>query len=235
MADRLRWLRERGILDQTIPEIHNNSLKTTVIKQIFRDASNDELLNLQRYVQQQLLERGTDVKVLLSPYNDDFKSRCLDQEVYVIVIKPIILDYMTINHPDIKGIQLDNVIEFIADARPPKFTNIVVTVDALTLEKYGLSFEELDRAFNKIEEILEQLEEQRGGEPDIYKEWRKYITTSITNPYLISAVEQLRSKNGRALPSLIITTIRVPYGKVIKECFDDRYGDYVEFVDEKEE
>ncbi len=232
---RLKWLQDRGVLDQTKPPVSNDSLKTTVIKQIFRDASNNELLDLQKYVQWQLFERGRDVKVVLSTYCGSFRDRCIYHEVYVLVIRPIILGCISTLFPNITEAQHYNIVELIVKAISPKSPEDITINESELLEKYGISVEELSDAHDEIKTMMDAIDTRDYS--GIYEQWRKYseyTSMSITNSYLISAVEQLRNE-GVEVPRLILTTIRVPYGKTIKQCFDSNYGDYVEFVDEKKE
>ena len=232
MEKRLKWLRKQGIVEQTPPVPLSGTLKTTVISNIFKEASYDELLDLQKYVQQQLFERGTDVKVVLSTYNNSFENRCIHQVVYVTVIQPVITEYVALRFPEITEAQRANVVEFIAEAM--KSPDVMYSSESQLLEKYGMTIDKLALAYDGLKVTLSSVEEPQEDEPAVYKEWRKYLSMGITNPYLITAVEQLRTKDMK-LSHLILTTIRVPYGKVMKEHFNPKYGDYVEFADEDEE
>jgi hypothetical protein len=220
MTSSLKLVRKNGRIDQTKPIVPSGSLKTTAISQIFRDASNDEILDLQKYVQWQLFERGQDVKVVLSVSKGDFKSRCVYPCVYATVIQPIIKDYVTLNCQNITETQRKNVVEFIRAAVSDSKT--MELSESQLFEDYGMSLDELCRVYTEFMSTMDEIEE--------HEEYRKYFSMSFTNPYLINAVEQLRSE-GVEISLLCLATVRVPYGKVMKERFG-HHGDYVELVDE---
>lgn len=236
MNRRLQWLQDRGVINQTQPPtVDDISLKTATIKQLFKDASVAELLDLQQYVKWQLFERGQDVKVVLSTYCGSFENRCIYHQVYATVIRPIISDRIKISFPNITEAQHDNIAEFVAKAMSPKSirSHKTIEVDALNfLEECGVSIEELSGIYDDVTTIMNELNNPQVRGSDVHRKYGKYTSMDLTNSYLINAVEQLRDK-GFSIPYLILTTIRIPYGRRIEACFSDRYGDYVKFVDDE--
>ena len=262
MEARLAFLRKHDNIMEENGNVGRSTLplKILTLHRLFEDASYDELLSIQKFVNDQFRARGTDIEVALKA-PDSFLTQRGISPLYRELLRLICIDFLTTNYAQITEIQRDNAIALwkpsitLSYKRP---IHLDIVCDNLQ-ERCGMSEEELAIFLNDITEITEFMhdydydyDEQfiRGNyheqfiqdgmcipqlvnnntTPPFPARYYDYVSTDITNPYVIAAVEKLRSE-GVPVSDVIITTIRVPLNKKIKQCFDNKFGEYVELID----
>ena len=226
---RITWLKDELHLpvQSTVPNTEDSpssvlpigaTLTEQAIERIFRDASDEKLLQLNRYLKMILQQRAKPVKVALSPYNSCFAERCCSKELRFEVYKPFVVKYLPKHQPS--WVVSDRVIDPIA-----KYLAIAVPLVNPAHHVSGI----LNCDIAKVKRIISELvyicenEETTGYE--------EFFSMAVDDPYFIAAVERL-IKQGKQPKDIVLVTINVPLGKKIKQRFDMNYGDYVELVDD---
>ena len=228
------------------------SLKISTLRCLFRDSSLEELNDLRTLIDNEICERGTEIKIALSMSKTNFPSRCMDNVLYFEVLKLLFQDYIKTNYTQLTERQSDKLLKLFfrcEEEREKDHIEVIVrTMDVQ--EDYGMTSEELNTVCANILNIMGFIIHKPNGYlgvitgsknnkiirprdplvPPFPVRYMDYLSMEITNPYIIEAIEKLRNENIE-IQGIIIMTIRVPHNKEIKHLFDNEFGDYIELID----
>jgi hypothetical protein len=222
ISNRMTWLRRQNNISDIETSISgapmiDATLMECVMERIFRDASNETLLRLNKYLKESLKQRSTPVKLALSAYNATFADRCGSDELRTEVYKPFVVKYLSHYHPTWVS---DEVVDLITNylSRYDFEESPVNDIARIT----GCSIAQAEQSLD----ILNDLCEYEG-----FNSCDEFFSMKVDDPYFIAAVERL-IEQGKPPKDIILIIIDVPLGKKIKQCFDQCYGDYVVLVDD---
>lgn len=229
ILERLKWLRN----EQHLPlqcEIEDSSpivrsvgatLTECVIRRIFSDASDEVLLRLNRFLKEAMRQRSKPVKLALSLYNASFEDRCASIDLKIEVYKPLIIKYFSLHQPSwvINDVVVDLIARYLADE------NFLEDPTEYAARIVGCGTIEMEDIIASLMSLCEDNDNEGVGAYD------EFFSMAVDNPHFIAAVERLIAQ-GKPPKHICIITINLPLGKKIKQCFDMRYGDYVDIVDD---
>lgn len=254
---------EPPIVEPPIAKPPIDSLKLLMVSNLFKDADAEHLIQLRNYIDYELRNRGTDVKVALSLYKNRFYANGTSSVVYEEILRLIVVEFLSINYTKLKHSTylLDRLYGMLMTdlyhlGKVSTYYDTKITIDAdklqadcqLKVDELLTMYEHLMSLYDDIEEYHEDIVDDIEGyynminigledncsipglETNKAQTYFKYFWPDFTNPYIISAIEKLHNKN-ISTHGMLIMTIRVPANKQIKQCHDNIFGDYVEFVD----
>ena len=200
------------------------TLTECTVRRIFRDASDEVLLRLNRFLKETMRQRARPVKLALSLYNASFEDRCASTDLRVEVCKPLIVKYFSVKQPSwvINDVVVDLIANYLADddifEDPIYHACRVAHIVNCDKDEMGKIIDGLVRLYedNDIEGVV------------MYDE---FFSMAVDNPHFIAAVERLIAQ-GKPPKHICLVVINLPLGKKIKQRFDMRYGDYVDIVDD---
>ncbi len=232
ITERLAWLQNaQGLpmqsdIEDLSPMVHSidATLTECAIRRIFSDASDEVLLRLNRFLKETMRQRARPVKLALSLYNASFDDRCASTDLKTEVYKPLIIKYFSLHQPSwvINDVVVDSIAKYLAD------DNFLEDPTQHAARIVGCGAIEMEDIIASLMNLCEDNDNEGVGAYD------EFFSMAVDNPHFIAAVERLIAQ-GKPPKHVCIITINLPLGKKIKQCFDMRYGDYVDIVDDDDD
>lgn len=166
---------------------------------MYSKASNEELLEYKKLLDQELYSRSVARTLALSSSNkEDFRKKW-GERVYNELLKYAIREYFTLNVP--WGAKYDK--DFRKVLTKYIITLMVSNTEVSRRQYRNIIYEKLQAS--ELEDIV--------GDSDSCVS--KYFEDVANNPHLIKAIQKIQKKEPKGTPGVILVNIRVPLGKKI--------------------